>query len=130
MALVPSKDRVYAWGLGGAGQLGNRASRSATTPQVVLGPWSSTNGSSMKLDLYSSPQIDCIVRHIFSGADHCFATITPREVCVFSSSHLYFLLIYSFQTFKFKLAIFYFLVLIKKEKNGTRDKIFNLASFL
>lgn len=79
LALVPSRGRVYAWGLGGAGQLGNRASRSAATPQVVLGPWSSPSGSSMKFDLYYSPQIDCVVRHIFSGADHCFVTITPRE---------------------------------------------------
>ncbi|XP_011257668.1 probable E3 ubiquitin-protein ligase HERC4 isoform X1 [Camponotus floridanus] len=79
LALVPSRGRVYAWGLGGAGQLGNRASRSATTPLVVLGPWSSASGSSMKFDLYHSPQIDCVVRHIFSGGDHCFATITARE---------------------------------------------------
>ncbi|XP_012221196.1 probable E3 ubiquitin-protein ligase HERC4 isoform X2 [Linepithema humile] len=79
LALVPSRGKVYAWGLGGAGQLGNRAARSATTPQVVLGPWSSPSGSSMLLDLYYTSQIDCVVRHIFSGGDHCFATIGPKK---------------------------------------------------
>ncbi|XP_011636945.1 probable E3 ubiquitin-protein ligase HERC4 isoform X1 [Pogonomyrmex barbatus] len=79
LALVPSRGRVYAWGLGGAGQLGNRASQSATTPQIVLGPWSSPSGSSMTLDLHYSPLIDCVVKHIFSGGDHCFATITQRK---------------------------------------------------
>ncbi|XP_011882075.1 PREDICTED: probable E3 ubiquitin-protein ligase HERC4 isoform X2 [Vollenhovia emeryi] len=79
LALVPSRGRVYAWGLGGAGQLGNRGSQSATTPQVVLGPWSSPSGSSMTLDLHYSPEIDCVVRHIFSGGDHCFATISPKK---------------------------------------------------
>ncbi|XP_070528774.1 probable E3 ubiquitin-protein ligase HERC4 isoform X3 [Cardiocondyla obscurior] len=79
LALVPSRGRVYAWGLGGAGQLGNRTSQSATTPQVVLGPWSSPNGSSMVLDLHYNSQIDCVVRHIFSGGDHCFATISQKK---------------------------------------------------
>ncbi|XP_024882774.1 probable E3 ubiquitin-protein ligase HERC4 isoform X1 [Temnothorax curvispinosus] len=79
LALVPSRGRVYAWGLGGAGQLGNRSPQSATTPQVVLGPWSSPSGSSMVLDLHYSPQIDCVVKHIFSGGDHCFATISQKK---------------------------------------------------
>ncbi|XP_011688741.1 PREDICTED: probable E3 ubiquitin-protein ligase HERC4 isoform X3 [Wasmannia auropunctata] len=79
LALVPSRGKVYAWGLGGAGQLGNRSSRSATTPQVVLGPWSSPSGSSMIIDLHYSPQIDCVVKHIFSGGDHCFATISQKK---------------------------------------------------
>lgn len=81
LALVPSRGRIYAWGLGGAGQLGNRIAQSATTPQVVLGPWVSPNGSSMiKLDLQYSPYTtDCVVKHIFCGGDHCFATVTPRK---------------------------------------------------
>lgn len=95
LALVPSRGRVYAWGLGGAGQLGNRASQSVSTPQVVLGPWSSPSGSSVMFDLHYSPQIDCIVKHIFSGSDHCFATITQKKVCFSILSRSYgFLLIY------------------------------------
>ncbi|XP_012527820.1 probable E3 ubiquitin-protein ligase HERC4 isoform X2 [Monomorium pharaonis] len=79
LALVPSRGKIYAWGLGGAGQLGNRVSASATTPQVVLGPWSSPSGSSVILDLHRNSQIDCVVRHIFSGGDHCFATISLKK---------------------------------------------------
>ncbi|KAL6264935.1 hypothetical protein P5V15_005031 [Pogonomyrmex californicus] len=30
-------------------------------------------------DLHHSPLIDCVVKHIFSGGDHCFATITQRK---------------------------------------------------
>ncbi|KAF7384056.1 hypothetical protein HZH68_014813 [Vespula germanica] len=81
LAFVPSHRKIYAWGLGGAGQLGNRITQSVTTPQVVLGPWVPPNGSAMiKLDTQlSSYMIDCIVKHIFSGGDHCFATVIPRE---------------------------------------------------
>lgn len=91
LALVPSRGRVYAWGLGGAGQLGNRVAQSAATPQVVLGPWVSPSGSSMiKLDLQYSPYTtDCVVKRIFSGGDHCFATVIPRKVCAFAFLHIY-----------------------------------------
>ncbi|XP_012252634.2 probable E3 ubiquitin-protein ligase HERC4 isoform X1 [Athalia rosae] len=81
LALVPSRGRVYAWGLGGAGQLGCRVSRSVTTPQVVLGPWVSPNGVAMVTsDKPSTPHsVDCVVRHVFSGGDHCFAVVTHRK---------------------------------------------------
>lgn len=81
LALVPSRGKVYAWGLGGSGQLGSRTARSAATPQIVLGPWSSKNGSSpMEIDSASSSSEDCVVKHIFGGGDHCFATVTRKEV--------------------------------------------------
>ncbi|XP_011152046.1 probable E3 ubiquitin-protein ligase HERC4 isoform X1 [Harpegnathos saltator] len=81
LALVPSRGRVYAWGLGGAGQLGNRIAQNSTTPQVVFGPWVSPSGSSMiNHDSHDSPKpTDCVVKHIFSGGDHCFAIVTLRE---------------------------------------------------
>ena len=41
MAYVPSKGRLYSFGLNGSGQLGEETTRNATTPQVVTGPWSS-----------------------------------------------------------------------------------------
>jgi len=80
LALVPSRGRVYAWGLGGVGQLGNRAAQSATTPQVVLGPWVLPSGSLTVVEPYYSPQIEYIVKHIFCGGDHCFATVIPKKV--------------------------------------------------
>lgn len=80
LAFVPSHSKIYAWGLGGAGQLGNRVTQSVTTPQVVLGPWVPPNGSTIKYDIpLSSNMIDCVVKHVFSGGDHCFATVIPRE---------------------------------------------------
>lgn len=39
LALVPSKGRIYAFGIGNCGQLGNCALNNTATPQVVLGPW-------------------------------------------------------------------------------------------
>lgn len=39
LTFVPSRGRVYAFGLGGSGQLGNRTTTNATAPQVVIGPW-------------------------------------------------------------------------------------------
>ncbi|XP_066590462.1 probable E3 ubiquitin-protein ligase HERC4 [Prorops nasuta] len=75
LALVSSRGRIYAWGLGGAGQLGNDMTRSVTTPQVVLGPWVSANS----LPIVDRDQLDIIVKHIFSGGDHCFATVMHRS---------------------------------------------------
>lgn len=74
---------MYAWGLGGAGQLGTRVTQSVTTPQVVVGPWVAPNGTAMiTLDsnTLSPYAIDCVVKHVYSGGDHCFATVTPRRV--------------------------------------------------
>lgn len=86
MALVPSRGRVYAWGLGGAGQLGNHSTRSVTTPQVVHGPWITPNGSTI-MDVnkqFNSRTIGYIVKHIFTGGDHCFATVISQNVSIFT----------------------------------------------
>ncbi|XP_076248934.1 HECT and RLD domain containing E3 ubiquitin ligase 4 isoform X2 [Calliopsis andreniformis] len=81
LALVPSRGRIYAWGLGGAGQLGNRITRSVPTPQVVHGPWVAPNGSSiMDVDKeFNATATNYIVKHIFTGGDHCFATVAPQK---------------------------------------------------
>jgi E3 ubiquitin-protein ligase HERC4 len=72
---------VYAFGLGGAGQLGTKAVRSAATPQVVLGPWVSPGGVSVvEAGVQSEHASDCMVKRIYSGGDHCFATVTHKEV--------------------------------------------------
>ncbi|XP_017798859.1 PREDICTED: probable E3 ubiquitin-protein ligase HERC4 [Habropoda laboriosa] len=81
LALVSSRGRIYAWGLGGAGQLGNRSTRSIATPQVVHGPWVTINSSSM-MDpdkQFSSCTTEYIVKQIFTGGDHCFATVVSRN---------------------------------------------------
>lgn len=39
LTFVPSRGRVYGFGLGGSGQLGNRNGKNSNVPQVVVGPW-------------------------------------------------------------------------------------------
>ncbi|CAL7935973.1 unnamed protein product [Xylocopa violacea] len=80
LALVSSQGKIYAWGLGGAGQLGNHSTHSIATPQVVHGPWVAPNTSKTNLDKqFSSYSVDYVVRHIFTGGDHCFATVVKRD---------------------------------------------------
>lgn len=65
LAFIPSRGRIYSFGLGGAGQLGFRKITSASTPQVVVGPF----GTKSVKDQF------CIKR-IFAGGDHCFALVS------------------------------------------------------
>ncbi|XP_034237400.1 probable E3 ubiquitin-protein ligase HERC4 [Thrips palmi] len=75
LALVPSRGRVYAFGLGGAGQLGNKYTGNSSTPQVVVGPWLSPSGVSLVKSTH-----ECVVKKIAAGGDHCFALVTlPQE---------------------------------------------------
>jgi len=46
LAFVPSRGRLYSFGLGGAGQLGTSCNESSMSPQVVHGPWVSPKGES------------------------------------------------------------------------------------
>lgn len=39
LTFVPSRGRIYGFGFGGLGQLGNRNTKNSTYPQVVVGPW-------------------------------------------------------------------------------------------
>nr|XP_031849691.1 probable E3 ubiquitin-protein ligase HERC4 isoform X1 [Nomia melanderi] len=73
LALVSSQSKVYAWGLGVTGQL--------ATPQVVQGPWVTSKASAMMdsdNEMHSS-QTEYIVRHIFTGSNHCFVTVVPKK---------------------------------------------------
>lgn len=79
MALVPSRGRVYAFGLGGAGQLGTRVNTNCLTPQVVLGPWVSPSGVSVITDM-KKPDEHVLVTHIYSGGDQSFVSVVPYKV--------------------------------------------------
>ena len=67
--MIPSRGRVYAFGLGGAGQLGNKMSKTACTPQVVIGPW-----------LPSDANEKYTVQRIYAGGDHCFVIVSKTQV--------------------------------------------------
>lgn len=75
LAFVPSRGRVYSFGLGGSGQLGGRTTRNSTTPQIVLGPWVSPSG----IPALESKEASCIIKRIFAGGDHCFVTVSPEK---------------------------------------------------
>lgn len=75
LALVPSRGRVYSFGLGGSGQLGGRKPVNSSTPQVVLGPWISPSGTSVLPD----SNADFTVKRIFAGGDHCFALCANKS---------------------------------------------------
>lgn len=74
LAFVPSRGRVYGFGLGGSGQLGGRQPRNSTTPQIVLGPWVSPSGT----PVVATSEESCVIKRIFAGGDHCFVTVSPE----------------------------------------------------
>lgn len=76
LAFVPSRGRVYSYGLGGAGQLGLRKSSNASTPQVVLGPWVSPSGVPL---VPSSASTNAVIKRIFAGGDHCFVSVSEKK---------------------------------------------------
>ncbi|XP_054285164.1 probable E3 ubiquitin-protein ligase HERC4 isoform X2 [Macrosteles quadrilineatus] len=76
LALVPSRGRIYAFGLGCAGQLGTKAQLSSTTPQVVVGPWLSPSGISI---VENNNISDYVVKRIYAGGDQCFVTVTRQK---------------------------------------------------
>ncbi|KAG5879073.1 hypothetical protein JTB14_023897 [Gonioctena quinquepunctata] len=77
LALVPSRGRVYSFGIGGSGQLGLRKPSSASTPQVVLGPWVSPSG--MSIVPAPSGVKNWVIQRIYAGGDHCFVSVIKQE---------------------------------------------------
>lgn len=73
LAFVPSRGRVYGFGLGGSGQLGWRQTCSSATPQIVLGPWVSPSG----IPAVPTTEENSVIKRIFAGGDHCFVTVSP-----------------------------------------------------
>lgn len=65
LVFMPSRERVYAFGLGSTGQLGTKQLMNSTGPLVVQGPW-----------LEGRLHIEAL----YSGGDQCFATVTLK-VC-------------------------------------------------
>ncbi len=79
LAFIPTRGRLYAFGLGGSGQLGHSAYTCATTPQVVHGPWIGPTGEPSapkrvieEMDLTGEP---VGVIRIGAGGDQSFAIV-------------------------------------------------------
>ncbi|KAM7357848.1 HECT and RLD domain containing E3 ubiquitin ligase 4 isoform 2-T4 [Cochliomyia hominivorax] len=80
LALVPSRGRVYGFGLGCAGQLGTRVTNNTPIPQVVLGPWVSPSGQALiESEITEDVESSYIIKQIFSGGDHSLVTCTYFE---------------------------------------------------
>ncbi|XP_037933955.1 probable E3 ubiquitin-protein ligase HERC4 isoform X2 [Teleopsis dalmanni] len=76
LALVPSRGRVYGFGLGCCGQLGSRVTNSVSVPQVVIGPWVSPSGSAL---IKSENKDNVSIKEIFSGGDQSLCITTDFE---------------------------------------------------
>jgi E3 ubiquitin-protein ligase HERC4 len=95
LAFVPSKDRIYAFGLGGSGQLSTKSTANVNSPQLVIGPWemSILSNNSIKdvkdlatetaeaLSAIQSKRV--VVRNIFCGGDQSFSLVCPYTVRAF-----------------------------------------------
>lgn len=79
LTYVPSRGRIYSFGLGGSGQLGNRTTKNAQVPQVVVGPWAPTNGITLLDQPVDMNEYPLSVRRIFSGGDHSFASAIKHD---------------------------------------------------
>ncbi|XP_046455571.1 probable E3 ubiquitin-protein ligase HERC4 isoform X2 [Daphnia pulex] len=87
LAFVPSKGRIYAFGLGGSGQLGTKSTANVNSPQLVIGPWETSHNNSIKdvkdlatetaeaLSAIQSKRV--VVRNIFCGGDQSFSLVSP-----------------------------------------------------
>ncbi|XP_059615438.1 probable E3 ubiquitin-protein ligase HERC4 isoform X2 [Phlebotomus argentipes] len=80
LAFVPSRGRVYGFGLGHSGQLSMAKPRNVSVPQVVSGPWISATGQPFKeADESGVGGPSMKVRRIFSGGDHCLVSAVEKS---------------------------------------------------
>lgn len=65
LALVRRSGRVYSWGLGGSGQLGQKSTKNCSMPcGVANAEWASNDSST-----------GCAVQRICAGGDQTFACV-------------------------------------------------------
>ncbi|XP_058054803.1 probable E3 ubiquitin-protein ligase HERC4 [Anopheles bellator] len=74
LAFVPSRGKIYGFGLSGVGQLGIGIVGICNTPQIVRGPWLTTDQ-----DIDDCEVSQRIVNRIFSGGDQCFVSMFSSE---------------------------------------------------
>ena len=74
--------RLYAFGLGGSGQLGMESSFNKNLPSPVQGPFVPDRqragaATVMSVDNEGSP---LVIQRIYTGGDHCFVIYKPVDV--------------------------------------------------
>ncbi|XP_052894618.1 probable E3 ubiquitin-protein ligase HERC4 [Anopheles moucheti] len=74
LAFVPSRGKIYGFGLSGVGQLGIGMLGNFNTPQIVRGPWFKTDFEPSGCD-----ETQITVSRIFSGGDQCFVSMLGSE---------------------------------------------------
>ena len=82
LAYVPMSGRLYAFGLGGSGQLGVNSMVNRSLPCPVHGPFvpvkqEAFSPAPMKVNDEGS---SLVVQRIFTGGDHCFIIYRPADV--------------------------------------------------
>jgi E3 ubiquitin-protein ligase HERC4 len=70
LTLLPSRRKIYGFGLGGCGQLGTgKDFNKSSLPQICTGPWVHDDHEDHKL----------IIRQIYAGGDHCCVQLGDLE---------------------------------------------------
>lgn len=79
LAYVPKSGRLYAFGLGGSGQLGLSSTDNKNSPCTVQGPFSSgvISHSSMLVDNQGP---DMVVKSVYVGGDQTFVVLKCVDV--------------------------------------------------
>lgn len=73
LAFVPSRGRIYSFGIGGKGQLGIGNTNSRNSPSTVIGPWVPANKESHPNSaIHAEVGQKYVIQQIYSGGDHCF----------------------------------------------------------
>ncbi|KAL7036552.1 hypothetical protein ACKWTF_008846 [Chironomus riparius] len=71
LTLLPSRKKVYAFGLAANGQLGSGNYNKSCIPQIVNGPWLSEVGI--------SPDSELGIKSIYAGGDHCLVSLAAAS---------------------------------------------------
>ncbi|XP_050097648.1 probable E3 ubiquitin-protein ligase HERC4 isoform X1 [Anopheles aquasalis] len=80
LAFVPSRGKIYGFGLSGVGQLGIGIVGNYNTPQIVRGPWLKTDSEPNDPDRSALCEVSLeTVNRIFSGGDQCFVSMFSNE---------------------------------------------------
>lgn len=76
LTFVPSRKKMYGFGMSAKGQLGKIINKSSL-PQIVHGPWIKNLTTTDDTDKIMDTQT--VIRRIFSGGDYCLVSLVETE---------------------------------------------------